>query len=58
MRDAFMNDLREEIKELTHANIVRDNVTLFFYFFVWNMEVMDVINGGNFFLHFIFFKFS
>jgi hypothetical protein len=50
--------MREEIKELTHANIVRDNVTLFFYFFVWNMEVMDVINGGNFFLHFIFFKFS
>jgi hypothetical protein len=30
MRDAFMNDLREEIKELTHANIVRDNVPFFF----------------------------
>jgi hypothetical protein len=28
-------DLREEREELTHDNILRDDVTLIIFFFVW-----------------------
>jgi hypothetical protein len=45
-----MKDLREESEELTHGNILRDDVVTLTSSFLKSLWVVDVINDRNLFL--------
>jgi hypothetical protein len=50
-------DLREEMQELTHSNILNDDVTVIFFFFLEIMGLADVKKSEDLFLQFFSLNF-